>query len=142
MSGRVLLTVLAVVLFAACGGTSEPTADRRSPTEDTSPTGETSPAEDSSPTSSSEAAFTGALGGDAQLEGGCAWLETKREGRVEPRWPDGYRVAFDPVRLLGPDGEVVAEEGDTITVRGEIAGDVMTICQVGPVLRVTEVEGS
>ncbi|MBW3665621.1 MAG: hypothetical protein KY469_21205 [Actinobacteria bacterium] len=127
---RAVLIVAVAVLLAACGGTSEPTAR------------DTSPAQDGSPTSSSEAAFTGSLGGDAQLEGGCAWLETETEGRVEPRWPDGYRVAFEPVRLLGPDGEVVAEEGDTVTVRGAIAGDVMTICQVGPVLRVTQVEGS
>ncbi len=142
MNGRVLLTVLAIVLIAACGGAGEPTADGRSPTEDTSPTGDSSPTEDASPTSSTEAPFTGTLGGNAQLEGGCAWLETESEGRVEPRWPDGYRVAFDPVRLLGPDGEVVAEEGEEIEVEGSIDRDLMTICQVGPVLRVTQVEGS
>ncbi|MBW3562655.1 MAG: hypothetical protein KY437_09170 [Actinobacteria bacterium] len=125
------MTLLTLLLLAACGGTSGPTADGRSPTGDASP----------SPISSG-AAFVGTLGGDAQLEGGCAWLETETEGRVEPRWPDGYRVVFDPVRLLGPDGETVAEEGDTVEVHGEIADDVMTICQVGPVLEVTEIVGS
>lgn len=126
MTRNVLLIIFAVLL-AACGGGAGPTADGRSPGADATTTG---------PPGS---AFTGTLGGDAQLEGGCAWLDTEEEGRVEPRWPDGYRVAFDPVRLLGPDGEVVAEEGDTVAVDGEIAGDVMTICQVGPVLEVTEV---
>lgn len=126
MKNLLLITFLSALL-AACGGGTGPTADGRSPD------GDATTAE------GREAAFTGTLGGDAQLEGGCAWLETEEEGRVEPRWPDGYRVEFDPVRLLGPDGDVVAEEGDTVAVDGEIAGDVMTICQVGPVLEVTEV---
>ena len=122
---------LMLLLVASCGGSGEPTADGRSPA-------------GSEPTAAStadggEADLVGTLGGDAQLEGGCAWLETDAEGRVEPRWPDGYRVAFDPVRLLGPDGEIVAEAGDTVRVTGMVADDVMTICQVGPVFEVTEV---
>lgn len=121
-----------IVLLAACGGATGPTADGRSPGAESSPG-------DDAPTR--EAAFTGTFGGNAELEGGCAWLDTHTEGRVEPRWPDGYRVTFDPVRLLGPDGDVVAEEGDTIAVDGSIADDVMTICQVGPVLEITEVVG-
>jgi hypothetical protein len=43
------------------------------------------------------------------------------------------------VRLVSPDGEVVAREGDTVTVRGIPAPDMATTCQVGPVFRATEV---
>lgn len=121
--------VIAVALFvAACGGSADPTAAGRSPD-----TGEpTAPG-------STPATLSGTLGGDADLEGGCAWLDTDRLGRVEPRWPDGYTVAFDPVRLLGRDGQVVAEEGDRVSVDGAVAEEVMTICQVGPVLDVSEI---
>lgn len=80
----------------------------------------------------------GTLGGDAQLEGGCAWLDTD-EGRFEVMYPEGYEIAFDPVRLLGPDGDTIAREGETLRVRGRVAGDVMSICQVGTIFQATEV---
>lgn len=76
--------------------------------------------------------LTGILGGDASLEGGCAWLE-RPEARYEVRWPEGYRVEFDPLRLTGPSGEVVAMRGDRVTVRGVRVRDAVTVCQVGPV---------
>jgi hypothetical protein len=80
----------------------------------------------------------GTLGGDADLEGGCAWLDVDDE-RYEVFWPEGYEVAFDPVRLLGPDGETVAEEGEVVRVRGEVAEDVVTICMVGTPFEATDV---
>jgi len=80
----------------------------------------------------------GTLGGDAQLEGGCAWLDTD-EGRFEVMYPEGYEIDFDPVRLLGPDGEPIAREGETVRVRGRVAGDLMSICQVGTIFQATEV---
>jgi hypothetical protein len=80
----------------------------------------------------------GTLGGDAALEGGCAWLDAP-DGRYEVLWPDGYAVQFDPVRLVGPDGETVAGEGDVVRVRGEVAEDVMSICMVGTIFEATEV---
>ncbi len=85
----------------------------------------------------------GRLGGDAQLEGGCVWLdaaapaaeeeETAPEEAVrhEPLWPEGYYVTFDPVRLWDPEDRLVAEEGDDLTVEGQVRNDVVTICQVG-----------
>lgn len=89
-------------------------------------------------TKEEEQVLEGTLGGDAQLEGGCAWLEND-EGRFEVRYPDGYEVAFEPVRLVGPDGDTVAEEGDVVRVRGRIGGDVVTVCQVGTVFDAQEV---
>lgn len=84
--------------------------------------------------------LTGRLGGDRQLEGGCAWLDPIAGGeRVEPQWPAGYRVEFGPLRLVGPDGQTIAEEGDAVRVNGEVADDAVSICQVGPVFEVSEV---
>lgn len=72
----------------------------------------------------------GTLGGDAQLEGGCAWLDTAT-GRVDVSYPEGYAIAFDPLRLTGPDGAVVAAEGDALTVNGRPLPDATSFCQVG-----------
>lgn len=74
--------------------------------------------------------LTGMFSGDDALEGGCAWVDAP-DGRYEVTYPEGYTVEYGPVRLLGPDGEVVAEAGDTITVTGAPAEGMMSICQVG-----------
>lgn len=83
-------------------------------------------------------AVTGTLAGDAQLEGGCVWLESDGS-RYEVLWPEGYTAEADPVALRR-DGEVVAEAGDQVTVRGEEATDVMTTCQVGTIFAAESVE--
>lgn len=80
----------------------------------------------------------GTLGGDAQLEGGCVWIETA-DGRIEPTLPEGYEVTTDPIALVGPDGEPIAEEGDEVAVTGHPATNTMTTCQVGEVWQVTNV---
>lgn len=85
-----------------------------------------------------EQVLEGTLAGDPQLEGGCAWLDTG-DGRFDVQYPGGYEIAFEPVRLQDPDGDVIASEGDTVRVRGRVAEDVMTICQVGTVFRASEV---
>jgi hypothetical protein len=48
-------------------------------------------------------------------------------------------VTFNPVQLTGPDGDVLAEEGDTLRIRGEIAEDMVSFCQVGPIFTAAEV---
>lgn len=114
----VSLIMLLALWVAACGGAAEPTAD-----------------------------LVGTLGGDSQLEGGCAWLDvdvgrsTVEADRVEPSWPQGYRVEFEPVRLVGPDGQVVAEAGDLVMVDGALRPDVVTVCMVGPVFDATRIHG-
>lgn len=74
--------------------------------------------------------LTGVLGGDEALEGGCAWIDGP-DGRYEVQYPEGYTVEYGPVRLLDPDGEVVAEAGDTLTVIGTASEGMMSVCQVG-----------
>ena len=83
----------------------------------------------------------GELGGDARLEGGCAWIDAQGK-RYQVEYPQGYAVHLEPVRLVGPDGEVVAEAGDTLRVTGAVVDGVMTTCQVGPVFRATSVEAA
>lgn len=82
----------------------------------------------------------GTLGGDAQLEGGCAWLDAA-DGRYEVAYPEGYEIAFEPLRLLGPDGDTVAAEGDTVRVDGQVGEDMMSLCQVGTIFQATDVLG-
>lgn len=117
--------VLLAVLVTACAGQQGDDPVMQSPDA-------TAPA-----ITPAEAVLTGTLGGDAQLEGGCAWLDDG-ESRWEVMYPEGYRVTFDPLTLEGPDG-TIAEEGATVTVTGAPQSDAVTICQVGPVWQATDV---
>lgn len=82
--------------------------------------------------------MTGTLGGSAQLEGGCVWIDTG-SGRYEVAWPAGYSAETNPVRLLR-DGEVVAQAGDRLSLSGAVDAEAMTVCQVGPLFKATAVE--
>ncbi len=126
-----LLLLVLTLVVTACGGGDDP-----------------SDAPDDTGDATEAGTLTGVLGGDAQLEGGCAWIEptggpdADLGDRVEPLWPDGHRVEFEPdLRLLGPDGEVVAEEGDELVLEGAAAEDMATACQVGPPYRVDRIAG-
>ena len=125
----ILAAVLATVLVGCAqgGGQANPTLGATPPAGE-----ENAPAEGD--------AITGKLGGDPTLEGGCGWVDDGST-RWNVQYPDEYELSLDPVRLTGPDGET-AEEGDTITVTGSEAADVMTTCQIGPVWVATSVEFS
>ena len=126
------IIMLLVVVLAACAGQSSDDPVMQSPP--------AAPATDAPAGSEPPAVgrtLTGTFGGDAQLEGGCAWIDDG-ETRWEVTYPQGYSVTFEPLTLTGPDGPV-AEEGDTLTVAGEPQTDVVTICQVGPVWQATDV---
>lgn len=116
----VILTALLAGLLVACAeGGGQP-----GPTVGATPPGGTEPAPAEGDT------ISGTLGGDASLEGGCAWVESG-EVRWEVDWPDGYEISFDPLTLTGPEG-FTASEGDRLTVTGSAQEDAVTICQVGP----------
>ena len=132
---RVLLLLVVVVTVSACGG--DPAS---------SPTG--TPPSASTDAPAPAGTLTGTLGGDAQLEGGCAWLVTTGgpdadvADQVMPLFPDGYRVEFEPeLRLVGPDGETVVTAGQELVVDGAPTEGTATTCQVGPPYRVDEVLG-
>lgn len=120
------IVVLLVVVLAACAGQQGEDQVVQSPPASAVPD---APVEGE--------ILTGTLGGDPQLEGGCAWLQAG-DTRWEVTYPQGYEVTFHPLQLSGPDG-AVAEEGATVTVVGEPQPDALTVCQVGPVWQATEV---
>lgn len=126
---RVVALVLVGLLLVACG--QEPALTPPEDPEDDVPAAEPGYPERTE-------MLEGTLGGDAQLEGGCAWLEAE-DGRYEVLYPNGYEIAFDPVRLLGPEGETVAEEGDALRVEGQVTKDRMSVCQVGTIFQATAV---
>ena len=82
--------------------------------------------------------YTGTLGSDA-IEGGCVYLQTADGTRLEVIYPDGWTVRRAPAALVDPRGTVVAGPGDQVTIRGDEANDMMSICQLGPIIRATEV---
>lgn len=122
--------VLALLALSACG--EEPATDAGDPgaTEPGATEPVATPTAQDGAEPEENAMIEGTLGGDAQLEGGCAWVDTA-EGRYQVLWPAGYEIRFDPLRLEGPDGEVVAGEGDTVRVEGQTAPDMMSICMTG-----------
>lgn len=83
--------------------------------------------------------LTGRLGADS-IEGGCGYLETPDGTRYEVIYPEGWELRLTPLELIAPDGSVVARGGDEVTVIGAPAGDMASICQIGPIFRTTAVE--
>lgn len=123
-----ILTAVVAMAVAACGeGGGQPAATDRPG----------APSESAAPPADGEQTITGVFGGDAQLEGGCAWIDQGGK-RWNVQYPQGYTVEFSPLRLTGPDGFLV-EDGDTVTVTGRELRDVMTTCQIGPVFQATSV---
>lgn len=136
---RRLLLVVGTAALVACGGGDagvEPPAG-----------GEIEPT--AGDDGAEEGTLIGRFDGDAQLEGGCAWLEPTggRDAdlgdRIEPLFPQGYEIEFAPdLRLVGPGGDVVAERGDELVVEGGPEEGMASICQVGPHYRVDVVLGT
>lgn len=122
---RTTMVLMVLMVVAGCAatdtGTSAPTGAASDPTADTG-------------------VRSGTLGGDPQLEGGCVWLETDTGARVEVRWPDGFQASADPPELRDDSGAIVAREGDRLLVRGMVASEQVSICQVGEIWSATTVE--
>ena len=81
--------------------------------------------------------LSGRLGFDA-IEGGCAYLEVSDGSRYEVLYPDGWHLDRASTALNGPGGEQFAA-GDLVSVRGSVASDRSSICQLGPIFVATEV---
>lgn len=130
-----LLPFCLVALMAACStGPAAPSVGG-SPSASPNPTIiEASPG----PTKVDGAVFTGILANDS-IEGGCAYLQAADGRRLEVIFPDGWRLEPSPLELIAPDGSVHSRAGDVVTVQGTEADDVASICQLGPIIRATEV---
>ncbi len=143
----VAVAVATAVLATACGSSDAGSAAPPSPSVAAPSPAATAPATSLPSAGDSEGSqrprptevLRGTLGGDAQLEGGCTWLDTESGERVQVLYPEGYEVSADPVRLVGPDGAEVAVAGDPLEI--DVAGrpDLLTICQVGPVVEASAV---
>ena len=134
MARQLLTPLLATLVVTACAAPSamdEPTSSPQSTP--VAPSTEASP----SPVDRGSDTIVGLLGGE-EIEGGCYFVETDDGTRYEVIWPDGWMIDARG-NLLDPTGEVVARPGDELTVRGQIAGDMASICQIGPIFRASGV---
>jgi hypothetical protein len=133
---RPLATLLVLVLAACTAPGADPTATDRS-TPSPSPELETvEPSGDESPRPG-EMTITGHLGFE-DIEGGCPYLQADDGTRYQVMWPDGWHLDGQG-RLIDPSGETVARGNDEVTVRGQVAEDMASICQIGPIFRAREV---
>jgi hypothetical protein len=124
-----LLSICAVMLWT-CSGGADPDAS-----EDEQFTLPSEPAKSLSPARSS---VTGLLGFD-DVEGGCSYLEAPDGTRYEVIYPDGWAIDRASGELRASDGRV-AGAGESVTVRGAVATDRSSTCQIGPIFVATDVE--
>ena len=61
----------------------------------------------------------GILGGRVATGTACFWVSSPGLGvRTALVWPNGFSAAVDPLALLGPDGQVLAQPGDSVVLGG------------------------
>jgi len=77
----------------------------------------------------------GVLGGKTLNGVACFWFDqpgsTDPANRVAIGWPFGFRAFVDPLRIVGPDGEVLARVGDLVEAGGGEGpqGEALTAAQ-------------
>jgi hypothetical protein len=117
---------------ASSSGPAEPTATPPA----ASPSGSLELTSPKAP-AGAETTYTGVLRSDA-IEGGCAYVQTVDGQKYEVIPPDGWQLQKAPAAFVDPAGQVVARAGDVVTVHGHEA-DMMSICQIGPIIQATEI---
>lgn len=152
----VLGALAALLLAAACAPAEDPAAGPTpTPTGPAAdPTGEGTPEEEGTPDDPDRDAASsdpgtspagvgqlrGTLGG-SDIEGGCVWLDAEDGTRYElvPAPDAEIRIDSGNLLVVDPAGDVVAEVGDEVVVEGQTDPGLMTFCQVGEPLVVTDV---
>jgi hypothetical protein len=132
---------LLVLMAAGCSGTTGPSGGGPRSPGSGSPSGPASPSLELAspkPAGSPLQAYVGVLGSDS-IEGGCVYLQAPDGRKYEVIYPDGWQVQKSPLALIAPDGRVVAEAGDEVEIKGSEAGEMVSICQIGPIVRAVEV---
>ena len=84
-----------------------------------------------------ERTITGVLGFE-DIEGGCAFVGAADGIRYEVVYPEGWALDRSSGELRCDDGWI-ARVGDAITIRGSVATDRSSICQIGPIIIASEV---
>lgn len=130
--------VFVLFVLAACAAPAATTTSNSPIPTATPVSSDASEAPASDPPASDGDELSGVLGADS-IEGGCPYLETADGTRYEVIYPDGWNVDRASGALRDPTGAVVAGPGDVVTVRGEEASDMVSICQIGPIFRAREV---
>jgi len=139
----ILAAVLALTACAGAGTPSSPEAPSIDPSPSSSSPSPTTSMQPSSPQPTRAPGgvgeeLVGTLGADA-VEGGCGYLQAADGTRYEVVYPSGWELQLSPLQLTSPEGEIIARGGDEVTVVGAEAGDMASICQIGPIFRATEV---
>jgi hypothetical protein len=136
MRTQVAIALGVIVLSGCAAGTGGGLSATPSPRPTPSPSDEIILPAPSQP--GKQATITGTFGSDA-IEGGCAYLQAPDGTKYQVLYPEGWTLERGPFRLIGPDGELAASGGETITVRGSVADDMASTCMIGPIFRATEV---
>jgi hypothetical protein len=90
--------------------------------------------------SSLRSVICGVFDGDADLEGGYAWLTDDDGQRHEIWYPAGWELRFDPgPMLIAPDGGTFANQGDLLCVEGMPIYDDAVMRIIGPIFEAAAV---
>ena len=132
-----ILISVSVLLLSACAGGAE---DEPSQEEDefTLPPRSEPAASPGKSLGAGSRTVTGVLGVD-DIEGGCWFLQDADGTRFEVVYPVGWTLDRTAGELRADDGRV-ARPGDAIMIRGSLATDRSSVCQIGPILQATEVD--
>ena len=147
MTHRSTLAVATMaLLLAACSSAAAPSVPSASPpaTPSVSSAANVSDAVSSatltpeSPAPARDELLSGTLGFDG-IEGGCSYVEASDGTRYQVLYPEGYAIDRSSGDLTGPGGAVVVPLGADLQLRGAVDPEMVTICQIGPVFRASEV---
>jgi hypothetical protein len=95
-----------------------------------------------------DALAIGTLSGTIRNGIACLWLRPTATEQVTPAalvWPFGFGVESEPLRIIGPDGQIVAQVGDQVELGGGgppvgyVPTSVQDPCGLGSVFVVSEV---
>jgi hypothetical protein len=130
--------VVACLLMAGCSSAGSSPAPQSTATPPLASPSSSLELESPKAPTGTDQSYTGVLRSDA-IEGGCVYLQAADGSKFELVAPDGWEIQKSPAAVVDPNGQVVARAGQVITVNGHEA-DMMSICQIGPIIQATEIE--